>query len=511
MQTSRLRAFGLAAVLSLAGMNAAAQAPPPPPMPGPYDLNLDWINNKRGLTFCVAPGTPVVIADGARDAATTLNAAGFGWFLMDAGVCPANWSLRALPFLQPDIRIRIAPLGPLNLAANGFPNQPHEPDSSPTPGSGSYGGGNTGKPNPNDQPPAGANRVFVNPPLAYFQSGPFVGGGRQFAYGEVVFNYQVINGVADPRWDTTVGSRAFDPIEVGMHELGHAIRLDHDNLQFDDDVSVIPSGAASPLLLANDIAVQKGADGVLQTPLLPGDVLIGGDIAVGGNLWADSGKKMNVMRSGIERGQHGVNPFNGVPANAEWAYTTREQATANAARMQIPPGQNANLHIFAGAGRAMDWKAGVWFCNAAWVALFGWIPPVVQNDFTQDFIVWGAAPAPKLYAEGDVYQMAMPAAKTAVKLWADLGAAPANTTQSLRVWVPYTAATPKLGIVADWAANTITYFDINVNPAVQLCQIPLTAGHPVDCNWLSAGVVNVRLSNVPPPPPPPPPPGGMGQ
>jgi len=495
----RLRALGLMAVLFLAGTAASAQV-----MPGPYDQNFTWVNNNRILSYCIDAATPAVIANGVQDAAWLLSAMGSPWTLNNAGACPMNWSMRAVPFVQPNIRVRIAPLGALNLPANGFPNQPQEPGSSPT-GSGSYGGGSSDKPNPNDQPPVGGNRVFVSPPLAYFQPGPFVWGGRQIAYGEVVFNYQVVNGVMDPRWDTAPGTRAFDPIEVGMHELGHAVRLDHDDTVFNDDVVVIPSGAASPLLIPNDVAIQKGPDLILQTPAIPDDVIAGGDIVVGNDLWAESGKKMCVMRSGIQRGEHGINPLNGFPANSDYAYTDREQASARAAGMHIPPGQNASVHIYAGKGRAMDWNLGIGFYNAAGLLVAGWVPPVVQDDLTKDFIVFGAPAAPKFYAEGDVYLTAAPANKTHVQLWGNIGAAPANAAGNLRIWVPYTAAPVKLGIVADWFANTVTYFDMTVNPALQLFQMSLTAGHPVDNNWQSIGVVNIMLVNAPAPPPPPPP------
>jgi hypothetical protein len=509
------RTIGLLAATALALASPAARAQMP--VPGPFDMNFNWLHNKRALTFCVEANTPAVIANGARDAAITLNQVGSPWFLNNVGVCPMNWSLRAIPGIQPDIRIRIAPLGPLNnLPANGFPELPHETESSPTPVPPSpspspYPSGGAGKPNPNDQPPAGANRAFpAGPPLAYFQPGPFVAAGRQIAYGEVVYNYQLVpdgagNMVPNPRWDTVVGSRAFDPIEVGMHELGHAVRLDHDDLEFNDDVTVIPSGGTVLPFIPNNVAIQAGNDNILQTPAVLDDILFGTDILVGNDFWAGSGKKMNVMRSGILRGQHGVNPFNGLPAGAEWAYTDREQATFNAAAMHMPPGMGTGLHVFAGEGRAMDWKS-LGFYNAAGLLIVGWVPGLVQNDLTNDFLVWGAPQAPTLYGESDVFLMNAPANKTAVQLWATLGAAPANTTASLRVWVPYTAVTPKLGIVADWAANTLTYFDMNVNPPVQLCAVWLAVGHPVDCGYRSAGVVVVQLSNVPPPAPPPPPP-----
>ena len=131
--------------------------------PGPFERNWDWVDNKRDLTFCIEPNTPPLIADAAGFAASNLSNAGFQWTLTDMGNCPANWDLRKPAKGQAHIRVRVADLGAVVRPAG-----PH-PESVPD-----YDQGEDYKPSPDKVPAPGRHPVFRQPPLAYFQPGPYM-------------------------------------------------------------------------------------------------------------------------------------------------------------------------------------------------------------------------------------------------------------------------------------------------------------------------------------------------
>jgi hypothetical protein len=436
---SALRA-GLGVVL-LAGMAGAAAAQP-------FDRNWDWRGNKRMLTFCVDGGTPALIAGAARFAASNLANAGFGWNLVDAGACPAGWNLRRPMAGQPDIRVRAAALGAIQVPpAVGGP-YPHDSGGAPSPSPYPYpypypSPSPPGPmPNPNDQPVPGGAPAFAAPPLAYFQPGPFMpGGGRQIQAGEIVFNWQMVNGMVNPPWSINIGDATFDPREVGMHEFGHAIRLLHDDTNFDGDTSLKPTGSRPG---ANAAIIRPAAGMPVASRILGDDKVdpVTGDLTAGADGVADSGKKMCVMAANAILGQHGINPLLGFPPNSAYSYTDKEQNTARAAAAHIPPGAGMGVHIAAGIRRSQSWN----FLDIVDDLVLRTIqethfPGVVANDLTMDYI---AAVKP-----GGAYIGSVNASSpdvmgaSAVMIYAELGAmAAANTTAAVQVWVPFSPRMP---------------------------------------------------------------------
>lgn len=281
---------------------------------GPFDRSFDWRGGKRALTYCVDGAMLAPLAAAARAAATDLSNAGLGWTFVEAPApCPMGWTLRpAAGAMQPDLRFRSAPMGPVMVPGNGrVPTDWEEDHYKATP-----------------DMPAGGPGGWVQPPLAYFQPGPTIA-PAEFAAAEIVFNENVA-------WSTAPGVPAFDPRNTAMHELGHAIRLDHDEPGagfFDDDVSVVVVGdVAGP----GGVIVQKGADGVLSTvPPQGDDVVVGGDLTAGPDGIADSGKETNVMERYAVWAQHGASPHVGLPAG-RWSYTRRERESAKASAMHRP-------------------------------------------------------------------------------------------------------------------------------------------------------------------------------
>jgi hypothetical protein len=94
------------------------------------------------------------------------------------------------------------------------------------------------------------------------------GGGRQVHAGEIVFNWQVVNNKVNPPWSINIGDLTFDPCEVGMHEFGHAIRLDHDDTNFDGDTSLWLTGSAPG---ANAAIIRPAAGMPLASRILGDD------------------------------------------------------------------------------------------------------------------------------------------------------------------------------------------------------------------------------------------------
>lgn len=484
----------LAPLAPLATHAARAQMP----APGPFERNWDWSGNRRALTFCVAPGTPALMASAAQFAASNLSNAAFQWTVNYVGICPANWDLRKPVAGQADIRVRVADLGPVVVKPNG--NAPHdyerEDDDYP------YGG----KPSPDRVPAPGGAPRFAQPPLAYFQPGPILpGGGRWIRAGEVVYNWKVPMGkVVDPKWDIAIGTPTFDPREVGMHELGHAIRLKHDDDEFDDDVSVFPTGSRPGV---NVVIVQRGKDNVLQTRRLGDDApAMNGDLTAGADGVADSGKKINVMTTEGGQGQHGINPLLGFPPNSAYSYTDREQATAIAAKNNRPAGP---APILAGADslRHQVWGTlTLW--NAAGQPVATFSPGTTGNGVDGDFLSFALVPAVRWTAVLDVNADNLPGSSH-VTITADLGTTSAMTP--VQVYVPMSSTHPNLVVQANWAADTISISD----GTTVLCSGQLSYFQPIDCaadpnnpDFFNLGFVSVVLSPAPlsPPPPPPPPP-----
>jgi hypothetical protein len=343
--------------------------------------------------------------------------------------------------------------------------------------------------------PGGRPR-FVQPPLAYFQPG-ILRGGRFIEAAEVVFNWRPGMGGVDPKWNTAIGSDAFDPQEVAMHELGHAIRFLHDDVLFDDDITVFPTGSMPG---ANVTILTSGRDRMLQTVRLPDDVMACGDINAGANGVADSGKKTNVMETFAVKGRHGINPGAGVPAGSSYRFTDREQQTGLAAKIHIPPkpmppAGGRGMQIAAGNGRTQQWSS---------LALLGdmgvttYSPGLVANDETTDFIVDSIPPASSFRGSLLASSPAL-AGTTKVEIFAELGTASPDTTARVQVWIPFSPSNPYLEVHANWMSDQVWITD----GATVLCDGALSGFHPVDC-WInpagpefhSVGIVVVDLTTA---------------
>lgn len=305
---------------------------------GPFDRNFDWKGGKRALTYCVDGAMLAPLAAAARAAATDLSNAGFGWTFVEVGnACPANWAMRpAAGAMQPDLRFRSMAMGPVQVPPGGrYPTDWEEDHYKATP-----------------DMPAGGPGGWAFPPLAYFQPGPIVA-PKEFGAAEIVFNENVA-------WSSVPGAAAFDPRNTAMHELGHAIRLDHDEPGagfFDDDVSVTVVGAVAG---AGVVIVQQGADGILQTvPPQGDDTVVLGDLTAGPDGIADSGKETNLMERFAVWSQHGANPHVGLPAG-RWSYTRREKASALASAANRPAGAGGGGGNNPGGNNGGNGGGGNW-------------------------------------------------------------------------------------------------------------------------------------------------------
>jgi hypothetical protein len=519
------------------------------PAPGPWDRTFDWVDGNnarnRNLKFCVDPNLAANLKASVRKAVAVINAAGTGWKLTEKldnmnkiEECPMGWSLRP-PFLagQAEIRVRqaVMPVPPQRPGGRGG-NAPSTPYDRPTtPSYDPYSPYDPPRqPNPNDQPPRMPGMPGMpgipgmpGPPaggggtLAYFQAGPAVA-GRLIRSGEIVFNAAVV-------WNTGFGTAAYDPIEVAMHEFGHAIRMDHDSVNYNDDDPLEACGSR-PAPPANNpqnqVSITRGNDGMLQTPVIPDDGLtMAGDITVGNNLFVDSGKKMNVMEPEGVFGEHCINRNFGVPANVLRAFTAREKATAmaSAAGMvpalappgrMMPPGMPGmpgpgmpgpampGPHILVAGGllREMDWLSFK-LQDASGTAIVEnpYFPGFQDGTLETDYAVDSTPDAPAFFGSVIASSPIDESGKTTVDIEGQIGSVPVGTTAVVQFEVPFSPDHPSLRVVADWAADKLTVYE---GPSV-LCAGPLTSFHPVDCaadpdkpDFFSAGLVQVVLTKT---------------
>jgi hypothetical protein len=495
--------------MSLAGTSLLAQCAPVPgdPAPGPFDGNFDWSGNRRQLTYCIDAGTPAIIAGAADFAASNLSNAGLGWTLKKVGACPAGWNLRRPLANQPDIRVRAAFLGAVTAqapsggpdAGNGFPEHPNDydypsdrprpeepyPGSPGMPGPGPWG---PGMPGPGGGGGGGVPR-FARPPLAYFQPGPFtMPGGRWIRSAEVVFNWKP---PADPKWSTLIdplpGLLTYDPRIVGMHEFGHAIRLDHDDTNFDTDVSRYPTGSRTPKVTTEIILRTPPA--ALASRVLPDDqVNAAGNLEAGANKVADSGKKRNVMSTFAVQGQHGINPLLGLPPGSAYSYTEKERSTARAACRDMPPARP--IRLAAGFGRWQQWAA-LALLDGGGSTVQTYAPGLVGNGVLNDFVV-NSIPAATSLSGTVTTTIDGLTGSTKVNLFLTAGASASGTAQ-LIVPVPFSQTYHDLRVEADASADWLAYEDAGGGI---LCSGPLSTLDPADCglDLLNGGFVAVELT-----------------
>ena len=519
----RLMAFTVCTLL--AGTSAFAQcaAVPGDPLPGPFDRNFDWSGNRRQLTYCFDAATPFVISSGAEFGASNLSNAGLGWTLVKAGICPAGWSLRNPIANQPDIRIRVARLGPVAVVpsggpdgGSGFPEYPNDyespgerprpeepyPGSPGMPGPGPWG---PGMPGPGGGGGGGVPR-FAQPPLAYFQPGPFtMRGGRWIRAAEVVFNWDPPPPPpndptaipADPKWsfliDPLPGMLTYDPRIVGMHELGHAIRLDHDDIDFDNDTSRYPAGSRTPAA-ATEI-IRRAAPAALASRIIPDDqVNAAGNLTANGNMIADSGKKRNVMKTFAVLGAHSINPLLGLPPNSAYSYTEQERSTARAACRDMPAAMP--IRLAGGLGRWQQWSA-LALLDGGGNKVQTYAPGLVGNGVLNDFVV-SSIPAASGLSGTVTTTIDGKSGSTHVDLHLVAGAG-ASGTARLIVPVPFSQTYSSLRVEADASAGSLIYED---GGGAVLCSGPLSTLDPADCglDLLNGGFVAVELTPVPQPP-----------
>lgn len=354
-----------------------------------------------------------------------------------------------------------------------------------------------GWPNPNNPPPrpgGGGGGGVGAPPLAVFRPAPFLPGrGRVIRHAEIIYNWQIVQGQPSPPWSTVLGSAAYDPIQVGMHEFGHAMRLDHDDVQFDDDVTLKPTGSIPG---ANVAHVHHGADALRQTLIWVDDAFVAPNLHAGANGVADSGKATNVMETACAGEQHGINPFR-IPALGRYNYSFREVVSARAAAV-VRPIRCGRMQGAAGPQRMMSWGP-LELRNADGIPVGTYEPGSSNPDAASDFRVdegFGATRA-ETWVQGWSYES--PAAST-VHVVAELGAAPPETSAPVRLWIPISSSHPVLEVHADWAADTVVISD---GAGTVLCGGSLAEFHPVDCSpdleaptFWSAGLLDLELTNT---------------
>jgi hypothetical protein len=344
---------------------------------------------------------------------------------------------------------------------------------------------------------------FARPPLAYFQPGPFtMPGGRWIRSAEVVFNWDPPPPPAadptaipaDPKWsfliDPLPGVLTYDPRIVGMHELGHAIRLDHDDTNFDTDVSRYPTGSRTPAA-ATEI-IRRTPPAALASRVIPDDqVNAAGNLTAGANKLADSGKKMNVMKTFAIQGQHGINPLLGLPPNSAYSYTEKERSTSRAACRDKPPAMP--LRLAAGFGRWQQWAA-LALLDRGGNTVQTYAPGQVGNGVLNDFVV-SSIPAASGLSGTVTTTIDGLSGSTHVDLHLVAGAN-ASGTALLIVPVPFSRTYPNLRVEADASADLLTYED---GGGGVLCTGPLSTLDPADCglDLLNDGFVAVELTPMP--------------
>lgn len=497
MRAATLRS-GLTACLALVlGLPATAQlqmpphcrppvAPPPPaPAPAPvapvvrslFDTEWDWNGGARTLTFCIRNGTPALIANAVRAAATDLSNANFSWGpqgmvqtwrLQEVNPCPMGWNLQRPVMNQPRIRVSAEDLGEVRLRgrdadqATPYDEEDDEYRAAPDGSGGS-------------RRPGG----ILTPPLAYFQPGPFLRGTREIAAGEIVFNWRVPMGMmTDPKWNTQVGTATFDPREVAMHEWGHAIRMRHDDHVFDDDRRICPEGSAPG---ANALLVERGPDNVLQTRIRPDDQpTAADDLHAGANGVANSGKKANVLETLAVLGRHTINPGLGFPANSDYSYTEREQATGQAAIRHRPralggAGGAGGVMLGGLPGQYQFWHQLVFFDGAGKPLPI--LASVSSGDGAEhDILLEGLPAAVELEATVDLWSK-LTFTSTRVELRGKIGSPSGQAL--IHVALPVSPVHPNLVVEANAAGDTLTITDGST--AKVLCTTQLLGFLPGDC------------------------------
>ena len=287
-------------------------------LPGlvPIAQNRDWgiqtpanaqgqpgqITPVRALTYCLdrtIMAFPKLI-QATNFAVQKINASGVVWTWAVVAPCNANVNLT--------VGTRNLGMIPGGMPVGGtIPLDTNEPyPYSPSPGGGAPGGGG----NPNGGA-AGTLAVFI-------PGGAIVPGQKFIEQGSIVFNN-------DPSviWDDTIGSAAFDPIEVALHEFGHAMRLGHAPFEYNDDTVTSVTGS---IPAAGVVAIGPGADGVLQTLAKGDDVTNNNNIDAGPDGTVDSGKLANLMEPFAVFGRHGVNPTGAITNNpmAQYNFSPQE-------------------------------------------------------------------------------------------------------------------------------------------------------------------------------------------
>jgi hypothetical protein len=387
-------------------------------------------------------------------------------------------------------------------AGSGFPEHPNEyryPRDKPrpeepypgSPGMPGQGPWMPGMPGPGGAGGGGAPR-FVQPPLAYFQPGPFtMPGGRWIRSAEVVFNW---NPPADPKWsiliDPLPGKLTYDPRIVGMHELGHAIRLDHDDTNFDPDVSRYPTGSRTPAV-TTEIILRTPPAALASRVLTDDQVNAAGNLEANTNKIADSGKKRNVMSTFAVQGQHGINPLLGLPPNSAYSYTEQERSTARAACRDMPPAKP--MRLGGGAGRWQQWAA-LALLDGGGNTVQTYAPGLVGNGVLNDFVV-SSIPAASALSGTVTTTIDGLSGSTQVDLFLTAGASASGTAQ-LIVPVPFSQTYPDLRVEADASADWLAYEDAGGGI---LCSGPLSTLDPADCglDLLNGGFVAVELTPAP--------------
>ncbi|HRJ50356.1 MAG TPA: hypothetical protein PKU91_07475, partial [Phycisphaerales bacterium] len=176
------------------------------------DANAFMINRPVGA---IEPA--FTISDSVKRAAMSWNATGSGW----------NLNLGAAGMGDIPITVRMGQIDPTNPANNEF-----EPVS-----------GSHGNMDPDSDPAANPKQV-----LAFFRiTGTDAADARFATSAEIVFNNFVTWGVG-----TNAAVREaigiFDPITVALHEIGHALRLDHTNFLGNNTIDGIIGNVMRPVL-----------------------------------------------------------------------------------------------------------------------------------------------------------------------------------------------------------------------------------------------------------------------
>lgn len=281
--------------VAVAALSAAA-ATADPIVPGPTDNTFDWFGCARTILLNFNPNVPAYqlfngvgnMQGAVTQAADIWNAQNTGWTFRYAGD-----ALGAIPVGLPVLNVRMGSIVPAGGAPGG------EDFDLPNPSSGSQGTPIDGDVDlippggpPMNPPPSRALAIFrrlAMPP------------NMQINTADFIINPLRPNGAPFLGWDRADGFNptnglpvaTFDPVIMSLHELGHAIRLEH-------------NGA-----LGISIAMPNGP----------------------------------VMRPGLEVGAHSVNPFGGM----RYLPSAEDVAGAvNSANTCVPTPGSAALLALAG-------------------------------------------------------------------------------------------------------------------------------------------------------------------